>query len=314
MFYLWLLFLGAGFVKPAWRWLFRQRASSWPLVEGRINSVSVEEPKNFLGFSPTKRGQNRFRSEIVYSYSINGHDYDGHYLGEFGTEEDAQEFGGDLKDKAVMVQYNPNNPSTSALSETSLKELQQTRPPAPIHSIVDPARTIPQWTVPFLWLFAALSLAGLVLSLYVHISALLGGEIPFVTLGLHVGIFVVWFPAVMVAQRRVGAPQGKNFWKRALKGSPAWMLYVLYAFFGYAFINFFIVIFSTQPTGSGTHDSTVVWRGFSWHWMVFYYTAFAILYSAAISSTSGPRCMNGHALAAGETVCHECGQPSAPVE
>ena len=274
----------------------------------------MEEPKNFPGFSRTKRGQNGFRSEIVYSYSINGHDYDGRYSGEFGTEEEAQEFGRELKDKAVMVQYNPNKPSTSALSETSLKEMQQARPPAPINLFVDPARMIPQWTIPFLWLFAALSLAGLVLSLYVHISALLGKEIPFVALGLHVGIFVVWFPAVIVAQRRVGNTRSKNFWKLALKGSPAWMLYAVYAFFGYAFINFFIFASNTQTKGSGSNASPGDWRGFSGHWMAFYSAAFAILYSAAISSTSGPRCMNGHALEAGETSCRECGQPIAPVE
>lgn len=315
-FYVWLLFLAAGFLKPAWRWFVRQRVDHWPSVEGKIDSVSVTESKGLLGLNNSTRGQNGYLAQIAYSYSIDGSSYGGNYRKECATQEDAEEFVRDLKGKDLTVRYNANKHASSALSEASLEALQKTRAPAPAGTFIDPARTIPQWAIPFLWVFAVLSLAGLVLSLYVHINALMGGQMPPTTWGLHVGIFVVWFPAVFVAQRRVGNTRRKDFWKVALKGAPDWMRYLIYGLFVYAFLNFFVFIASAPAhnSSSGGEESPSVWRGFSGHWMVFYAAAFAILYSAAMAAKSGPRCMSGHSLSAGETSCRICGQPFSPVE
>jgi hypothetical protein len=58
------------------------------------------------------------------------------------------------------------------------------------------------------------------------------------------------------------------------------MRYMVYGFFGYAIINFLLFIAVAPSGGHGANPPTVVWRGFSGHWMAFYSAAFAILYSA----------------------------------
>jgi hypothetical protein len=98
---------------------------------------------------------------------------------------------------------------------------------------------------------------------------------------LHIGIFVVWFPAVFVAQRLVGNLSRRDLWKVILKDSPIWMRYMVYGFMGYAVVNFLLFIMKS-PTGRGGGENppAEVWRGFSGHWMAFYSAAFAILYAA----------------------------------
>jgi hypothetical protein len=110
---------------------------------------------------------------------------------------------------------------------------------------------------------------------------------------LCVGIFVVWLPAVLVAQRLVGGMYRKDFWKAVLKESPDWMRYMVYGFGGYAMANFLLFMTKAPTGGGGANPPAIVWRGFSGHWMAFYSAALAILYSAARS----------------EGYCTRCGQP-----
>lgn len=99
---------------------------------------------------------------------------------------------------------------------------------------------------------------------------------------LHVGIFVVWFPAVFISHRQLGNTNRKDYWKIVLKGAPDGMRYMVYAFSFYAMMNFAYFI-SQMPTGnSGDDPPAMVWRGFSGHWMAFYSAAFATLYSVEI--------------------------------
>src|SRR5215831_12410946 len=76
-------------------------------------------------------------------------------------------------------------------------------------------------------LYPLMLLAGLgfVLSLAAHLAALAGIQIPGGELvwGLHIGIFVVWFPTVLVANRMTRDTRNKDFWKNALAGCPRWM-------------------------------------------------------------------------------------------
>jgi len=110
---------------------------------------------------------------------------------------------------------------------------------------------------------------------------------------LSVGIFIVWLPAVLVAQRLVGNVSRKDLWKVVLKDSPDWMRYMVYGFSGYAVVNF--LFFMTKvPSGRSGSPPAVVWRGFSGHWMAFYSAALAILYSAARTEDTSLRCTNGH--------------------
>jgi Protein of unknown function (DUF3592) len=312
--YVWLGLIFAGWLKPLWPRIQRQRVSRWPTVSGQIESVTVSEAK-WSFFSGSRRGSSpSYVAELGYSYSTAGNVEAGFYKREFWTEGEASEFARDLKGKPVVVHYNPNKPSKSALSESSIESLVQSRAPKPAWELSSAtlSNAVPDWLQPFVWVFIGLSAAGFVLSLWVHFGAVAGRRVapaPFFWI-LHMGIFVVWFPAVMVAQRQVGNLKRKDFWKAILKGSPDWVRYLIYGFLAYAGINFMYFFFQV-PTGrtEGVDPPAMVWRGFSGHWMVFYLSALAILYSAARQTAETQRCTNGHPVQPSATFCSRCGQP-----
>jgi hypothetical protein len=153
---------------------------------------------------------------------------------------------------------------------------------------------------------------------WVHVQAI-HGEMPISWMwGLHAGIFVVFFPAVVVAQKRVGPVSRNDYWKRVLDGAPEWMKYLLYGLFPYAIVNFFWCS-SKIPTGHHHAQTTPLeWRMFSGHWMAFYYVAFAILYAAIAkqpfgasgmltAAPAGGHCANGHRIGNGDSYCAICG-------
>ena len=165
--------------------------------------------------------------------------------------------------------------------------------------------------------FIGLSAIGLVLSVAAHLAAIAGSPIPFgkAVWGLHVGIFVVWLPTVLVSIRLTRGANRRDAWKIALAGCPKWMRTALYILFGYAMLNFvvFAVMTGSHPQPKGDAPPEVV-RGFSGHWMVFYGAAFATLYSASVIGYSGMdrRCPNGHAVTLTAKFCEECGAPLDP--
>jgi hypothetical protein len=53
MIWFWLAIMLAGWSIPAWRWLKRRKATTWPIADGRIESVEVSKPT--FSFT-TKRG------------------------------------------------------------------------------------------------------------------------------------------------------------------------------------------------------------------------------------------------------------------
>ena len=129
--------------------------------------------------------------------------------------------------------------------------------------------------------------------------------------GLHIGIFVVWIPTVLISMQTTRYANRKDFWKIALAGCPAWMRRGFYVLFGYAILNF-IVFFATTANQSkqqtGDAPPSVV-RGFSGHWMIFYGAAFAVLYSRihAPQLYRERRCSQGHAVSPTARFCPECG-------
>jgi len=304
MVYVWLAFLLAGWMVPAWRWLRRKRAAGWPVADGRIESVEVNKP-NF-SFT-TKRGY--YVAELGYSYSVAGTLNSGRYKRDFATEREANEFVRDLNEKALVVHYDSARPSSSVLLEPDIEVLLQNRAPASASDDSEAANSIPDWLRPFIWLFVALSAIGLVVSLWVHLGAVMGRSVSPLFWILHVGIFVVWLPAVLVAQRLVGNVNRKDFWKVILKGSPDWMRYMVYTFFTYALVNFLLFMGKAPSGGSGMNPPASVWRGFSGHWMAFYSAALAVLYSAAHMADTAPRCANGHLASPNAVYCARCGQP-----
>ena len=313
IFYVWLAIVVAGWLKPLWRWIQRNRAESWPIATGQIESAAVSEAKRSFISSGPRGTSPKFVLELSYSYWVAGNLETGIYGREFSTDAEALEFQRDLKGKSVAVHYNPGKPSNSALSESSIETLLQTRPPRSDSEYVlsAPTSSIPPLVRRFLWIFVVLSAVGLVVSLWVHLGAVAGRRVaPEAYFWiLHVGIFVVWFPAVFVARQRVGNLQRKDFWKVVLSGSPEWMRYMVYGFLAYAFVNFALFIFQAPTGASGANPPAVVWRGFSGHWMAFYSAALAILYSAASVTETGRRCVNGHLVPTSANFCERCGQP-----
>lgn len=158
--------------------------------------------------------------------------------------------------------------------------------------------------------FMLLAAAGLLLSVAIHVAAILGLQVPggSTVWGLHIGIFVVWLPTVLVFTRTSRFANQKDLWKVALSGCPVWMRRTLYALFAYAIVNFAFFMLSSSSRGSGSEPGTEL-RGFSGHWMVFYGAAFATLYSAinAPQLFRERRCSRGHTVSPTAQFCPECG-------
>jgi hypothetical protein len=147
-------------------------------------------------------------------------------------------------------------------------------------------------------LAGSLALLGFLLSLAAHVAALAGvdvmGRVPQVW-GLHVGIFVVFLPFVMSSRKLVGRRPSLATLRPLF---PTWVLVIGGAVGAYAVLNFALFIAGTQggtPEIRGEHfvlqnhgrlvrelsaaeytalRANVV-RGFSGHWLAFYFVPFA---------------------------------------
>jgi len=169
-----------------------------------------------------------------------------------------------------------------------------------------------QMLLPPLMVYAA---CGLILSLIVHVLSFfgiaIGGQALF--FGLHGGIFPLWLPVVLIAQRMASGARRKDFWKIALSGCPPWMKYMTYGFFIYALVNFALFLAlsvqHSQPKQFGADVPAFVVHGFSGHWMAFYSAGLAILttaYRRGISNLQR-KCRNGHDIGWNDNFCPTCG-------
>jgi hypothetical protein len=246
--YVWVCFLLLGWIKPLWTWLQREQASSWPTAAGRIDSATIGEPKRFLGLALQPDRSRSYIAVLAYSYILSGTPFCGEYRPQCASEEEAREFLRDLAGQPISVQYNPNKPTRSMVLESTIEGLLRSRPPSPESGFS--LDSVPTWLRPFIGFFAFLSLIGLFLSLWVHIGALLGRNVPpeYLFWVLHVGIFAVFIPAALVAQKRVGSTTRKDFWKVVMKGSPDGLRYLLYFLFAYATVISLVDFFYKGPT------------------------------------------------------------------
>jgi hypothetical protein len=153
---------------------------------------------------------------------------------------------------------------------------------------------------------------GLVLSLAVHLLSFVGLQPDSTALfiGLHVGIFPLWLPVVLIMGKLTNGARNSGAWKVAFSGCPAWMKYMTYGFMIYAIVNFVIFI-AIAPGGrqSGGAPPSSVWHGFSGHWMLFYSAGLATLTTAYRRGLSNlqPRCPNGHVIGWSDRFCPTCG-------
>ena len=156
-------------------------------------------------------------------------------------------------------------------------------------------------------LFAAIALLS---SLAVHLAALLGIDLatrfPAVWL-LHLSIFVVFIPFVFQARRERGArPSGATIW--ALY--PRWARLLGLFLAGYVALNFALFIHKTEGGSPLIRDGQFVLqahgrfirtltadeyqaqqvnilRGFSGHWLIFYYVPLVYFMACGRSGATG---------------------------
>lgn len=176
-----------------------------------------------------------------------------------------------------------------------------------VGKIVDYVRVV-------LYPFMVAAGVGLVLTLIVHISIWAGFPLGKYTIKLLLGIFIVWLPTVLVSLLLMKDPEQKDFQKVCLRGCPAWMKKMSSVFSIYAFISFGILLFGMYTNiKSGSSEGGLhkfVLLGFSGFCMMFYWTAFATLYSARkiLEGDNMKNCPNGHRVAATEIFCPYCGE------
>jgi hypothetical protein len=165
----------------------------------------------------------------------------------------------------------------------------------------------------------AYAACGLLLSAFVHFSSFFGVRIGGQGLffALHVGIFPLWLPVVLIANERMRGEPRDQFWRTALSGCPIWLKYLTYSLFVYAILNFawFFIFAATSLKQQGrSAPPSAVWHGFSGHWMVFYCTGLAVLTAAyrRLGARDASACANGHIVNVANGYCRVCGAYIAP--
>jgi hypothetical protein len=147
-------------------------------------------------------------------------------------------------------------------------------------------------------IFGLAALVGFIISLIVHISALLNIDVlmisPYVWL-LHLGIFVVFVPFVFSSRKTLGT-KPKLAEIRAV--FPAWVVVIGICILAYVVLNFALFMMATKGGSPSVQDGKYLLlnhgklireltfaeytafrtneiRGFSGHWLVFYFVPFA---------------------------------------
>jgi hypothetical protein len=120
-------------------------------------------------------------------------------------------------------------------------------------------------------LLPLVSAAGLMASAGCHVAALLGATPPGgkAAFALHVGIFAVWIPLVICANRTKPDGAGGNL-DLLLAELPGWVGGAALLLFAYAIVNFVTFLAAATQYPRGQVPLALELRGFSGHWMMFY--------------------------------------------
>jgi hypothetical protein len=139
---------------------------------------------------------------------------------------------------------------------------------------------------------AALASAGLLASLVCHVMSWLQMEPPWgrSVFILHAGIFVVWIPLVIFANRTMPRPRRANL-DHLFAELPRWVRVAVGGLFVYTLLNFTYFAYCTRQYPRLGVPFYLELRGFSGHWMVFY--GFALAGFVALARLSRKRIQEG---------------------
>jgi hypothetical protein len=258
-----------------WERVVRSRARSWPVAQATIDSALVQKY--------SRKGE-RWIARLNYSFQVPAGRRTGRYSRKFSYEGDAEDFVRDLQGKPLLVHYSTRWPISMALDE-DVEMLLQTRsaqPPA-TEAIGTPPAPVPILKKFIAYLMMPVALAGFLLSLYIHIAAWLGHivlEHSWIA-WLHVGIFVPFITALVLSPK--DSPR-----RRRVDHSSPLLGKAMLAVLIYALLNF-IVFVVHMATSHGTDSQLWQWRGFSGHWMLFYFWSFGFLYDVVRPNSNRAR-------------------------
>jgi hypothetical protein len=124
---------------------------------------------------------------------------------------------------------------------------------------------------------------------------------------LFIGIFVVWFPTVILMNQLTKDFKQKDVWKAALRGCPPWMKTGMWVLVGCVFVLFFL----SNIRVHSPENSSFVFVLFP---ITFYSISFCAMYSLihVEEFDNSRRCLNGHRISPLAKFCEECGAPAAP--
>lgn len=145
-------------------------------------------------------------------------------------------------------------------------------------------------------LISIVAFIGFAVSFVIHVATFWGIDLisgnPWVW-ALHIGIFPLFGLLYFSLRALFPMWEWRQVWKKVYASMPAWLRYVVYAFFAYMLINFLLFYFLSKDGSPDFRDGkfvlygqgkiireltekeyrlqmAYVLRGFSGHWMFFY--------------------------------------------
>jgi hypothetical protein len=106
---------------PVYRWWDRRKqriALEWPSVEGCVQVVIVASDIT---------DSSKYAASLAYSYFVEEYQ-SGSYTRVFSSEEDADNFARQMKDRKIPIHYNPQKPDDSVLGDEDVEEFARQTP------------------------------------------------------------------------------------------------------------------------------------------------------------------------------------------
>lgn len=208
----WLaLALAIAAVQKMWRGYMDRRTETWPISYGTIERVSVDTQDKST------------KIKCYYRYAVGAERFTGSFQKKFEGSDEANAWADALDKKQVAVRYDPGNPSRSQLREVDLEPLVQAAAPfRQAHG-----EELSGWQHMLAVIGLVLSIAGLAITVTMLLGEILGKSLVPTKVAVWTGsiAFFVFFAGLWMFG------QGK----KKHRAAPAWMKYVGYALFYYAF-------------------------------------------------------------------------------